>query len=198
MLSSGYFSSDSMAALHLILFCNWKTQDSCAKKYFNIHISKITFARGKCSDIKSRNETGFLTRLSNCLSIDSWGTSSTQKMHRHTLGAGVCFCLLPWVCAHRGTCLFSRSTSHLSAMPHRHVSCHLCCAFPLHHQSSPSRIRPVQEGSPSFLPQDTLAAGWGIRCVDKGRSAPFPASVTSHQTGINTSADPFHTSPLEG
>lgn len=90
LLSSGYFSSDSMATLHLILFCNWKTQDSCAKKYFNIHISKITFARGKCSDIKSKNKTGFLTRLSNCLSIDSWGTSSDpEDAQTHSGGRGL-------------------------------------------------------------------------------------------------------------
>lgn len=39
-----------------------------------------------------------------------------------------------------------------------------------------------------------MAAGY----VAEGRSAPVPASVTSHQTGRNTSAGPFHTSPLEG
>lgn len=80
-----------MAALRLIQFYNWKTQDLCAKKYFNIHFSKITFARGKCPDIKSRNETGFLTRLSNCLSIDSWGTTSDpEDAQTHPGGSGLC------------------------------------------------------------------------------------------------------------
>lgn len=61
----------------------------------------------------------------------------------------------PEFCAHRGTSL-SRSTSHLPAMPHWHVSCHLCFAFPLHQQSSSISIRSVQASSPSFLSQDLL------------------------------------------
>lgn len=42
------------------------------------------------SDIKSRNETGFLTRLSNCLSIDSWGTTSDpEDAQMHSGGRGL-------------------------------------------------------------------------------------------------------------
>lgn len=99
--------------------------------------------------------------------------------------SGACVYLLPWVSTHWATSLLSRSASHLSAMPHQHVSCHLCCAFPLHHHRSSGlcqcrKVRPPPCPRRCWLGQDVLTRAGVQAC------APFPASVTSHHTPGNT------------
>lgn len=158
----------------------------CAIKYFCTQFSKITFGKGKCSDVKSVKETGFLARLSSYPPTHK-EPPQTQMLHRHTLMTGVCVYLPPWVGTEQGTSLLSSSASHLSAMPHRHISCHLCPTFPLHHHRS-SGLGQCKKVHPTpclrrfwlWYKERSVLTTAGLQAY-----APFPDSATSHHTRRN-------------
>lgn len=146
---------------------------------------------GKCSDIETSKETGFLARLSNHLSIHSWGNTSDRKATWTHLVAGACGYLPSTLGQHL---LGHQSAFQVSLTPLCLTDMFLASSAVLSLSNTTGHQDWVSVGRfiPRLAPKDVE---WGTGCLDKSRSTGPISSIALEEILLVGS---YHTSPLEG